>query len=76
MATTQQPASGLVPLNPDEHHRQRTQTCLGCGRPFASAHIGYRICRRCRGLDAWKFGTGDFTSYDGFPGRPTPCRTA
>jgi hypothetical protein len=76
MATTRQP--GLKPAIPDpgELHRQQTRTCLGCGRPFASAHIGHRVCRRCKGLDAWRSGTLDFDSHDGFPERMTPCRTA
>ena len=72
MATPRQPASGPVIPDPGEHHRRQTRTCLGCGRPFASAHAGHRICRRCKALDAWKSGTGDFTSYDGFRVRATP----
>ena len=76
MATTRQPASGPAIPDPGEQHRQRTRTCLGCGRPFASAHVGHRVCRRCKALDAWKSGTADFDSHDGFRGRTTPCRTA
>jgi hypothetical protein len=76
MVPTRQSASGPTISDPDEHHGRQTRTCLGCGRAFASAHIGHRICRRCKKLDAWKSGTGDCDSHDGFQGRTTPCRTA
>ncbi|QQP93850.1 hypothetical protein IGS68_34575 (plasmid) [Skermanella sp. TT6] len=75
MAATHQPASDPAIPDPGEPHRQRTRTCLSCGRPFASAHIGHRVCRRCKTLDAWKSGTADFDSHDGFQGRTTLCRT-
>jgi hypothetical protein len=76
MSTARQPATGPVIPDPGEPHRQRTRTCLRCGRPFASAHVGHRVCRRCKALNAWKSGTADFDSHDGLRGRPTPCRTA
>jgi hypothetical protein len=76
MAIARQSASGPAIPDPGEPHRQRTRTCLSCGMPFASAHAGHRVCRRCKGLDAWRSGTIDFDSHGGLRGKPTPCRTA
>jgi len=64
-----QPTFGPIAPDPSDHHRQqqkRTRPCLGCGRPFASAHAGHRVCRRCKGLDAWKSGAGDFAIHAAF----------
>ena len=49
--------------NPDATER----TCLGCGEPFPSDHVGNRICDRCKTHDAWD-GPGDF-AHRGSPSR-------
>jgi hypothetical protein len=76
MATNQQPTFEPAISDPGEHHGRQTWTCLGCGRPFISAHVGHRIYRQCKALDVWKSGTADFESHDGFRGRTTPWHTA
>jgi Zn finger protein HypA/HybF involved in hydrogenase expression len=49
----------IVERVPVAKHRR----CLMCGTDFKSAHVGERICPKCRQSKAWR--DGDTPSYGG-----------
>jgi len=40
----------------DLYSDPKTRKCLMCGKPFPSAWVGERICRKCKSSAAWRRG--------------------
>ena len=60
---------GLIITDPQAHRiqaMQKTRTCLGCSRPFASTGPGNRICSPCKDLDGWKAAVTEFPTVAAF----------
>lgn len=36
----------------------KDRVCLSCGSTFPSEWAGERVCRRCKGTNAWRTATG------------------
>jgi hypothetical protein len=41
---------------PDRPVVEKKRDCLMCERPFASRHIGERVCPNCKSTAAWREG--------------------
>jgi hypothetical protein len=39
----------------------KPRRCLSCCKSFSSTGLGNRICRRCKGLDAWNGTVAEFS---------------
>jgi len=54
-------ATKVTPIDRPVEDIPKTRQCLKCRSTFSSEWSGERICRRCKGTNAWKNGVPSLT---------------